>query len=821
MFANLLADIRYSLRGFAARPLFALIAVLTLALGIGANTAIFSVLHGMFLRPLPYPDGERLVEIHNSYPGMGLENAGTSIPDYLDRREQAPSLADVAMYTGASFGLSDAGAQPERLVGLRATPSLFTTLGVKAAFGRVFENEHAVPGQDKVAVLSWDLWRNRYNGDPGIVGRDIRLNGEPYRVLGVMPDGFGFPSRQLQLLVPFAFTPEQMSDNERGNEYSDSIGRLKPGATIQRLDAEMDTIVARNADRLAALGDERASGFAEFLRAANFTGRARSLREQQVGDARPMVAILQAAVAMVLLIACANVANLMLTRLNARKKELSLRSALGAGRGRLARQILTEAALLAVVGGVIGVGIASLAMDLMPALGVRTGSADYDFRLDGSVLAFALGATALAGALSALLPLISLLRLDVNDTLKEGGRLGGGGRRAAASRNALVVAQVALATTLLIGAGLLLRSFHSLSQESPGFASVGVLTVRIDLAAARYGDADARRRFFEDTLARMQAIPGVGAAAFTSNLPFSGSNSQGSYWIDGREQAVGDASPHGMQRQVSPDYFRAMDIPLRRGRLIEPRDREGGERVVVIDELLARKHFGDGEALGQRLRRLDGEEWATVVGIVGTVKHFQLADSVIKETMYWPLAQSAPEFGSFVLRSSLPPEWLIPQVREAILAVDPEQPVYDLRSLDERIAISLDNQRAPMLLVGMFAAVALSLAAIGIYGVLAFTVGQRTGELGVRMAIGAGTGQILRMILRQGTRLAVIGLGLGLIGAYIAGRAVSAQLFGIGPADPLTYLGVIVFLGAVALLACWLPARRAARIDPLVALRYE
>lgn len=823
MFANLLADIRYSLRGFAARPLFVLVAVLTLALGIGANTAIFSVLHGMFLRPLPYPDGERLVEIHNTYPTMGLDNAGTSIPDYLDRREQAVSLADIAMYTGSSFGLSDVGSQPERLVGLRATPSLFTTLQVKAALGRVFEDEHAVPGQDKVAVLSWDLWRNRYNGDPGIVGRDIRLNGEPYRVLGVMPAGFAFPRRGMQLWVPFAFTPEQMSDNERGNEYSDSIGRLEPGATIQRLDAEMDTIVARNADRLAALGDERASGFAEFLRAANFTGRARSLREQQVGDARPMVAILQAAVAMVLLIACANVANLMLTRLNARKKELSLRSALGAGRGRLARQILAETVLLAVAGGVIGVGIASLAMDLMPALGIRAGSADYDFRLDGSVLGFALGATALAGALSALLPLISLLRLDVNSAIKEGGRLGGGGRRAVASRNALVVAQVALATTLLIGAGLLLRSFHSLSQESPGFASEGVLTVRIDLAAARYRDAGARRRFFEDTLARMQAIPGVGAAGFTSSLPFSGSNSQGSYQIDGREQAVGESSPHGMQRQVSPDFFRAMGIPLLRGRLVEPRDRDGGERVVVIDELLARKHFGDGEALGQRLRRGGGGdgEWATVVGIVGTVKHFQLADSVIKETMYWPLAQSAPEFGSFVLRSSLPPERLIAQVREAILAVDPEQPVYDIRSLDERIAISLDRQRAPMLLLGVFAAVAMLLAAIGIYGVLAFTVAQRTGELGVRMAIGAGTREILRMILGQGARLTAIGLGIGLVGALIAARAVSAQLFGIGPADPLTYLGVIAFLGAVALLACWLPARRAARIDPLVALRYE
>lgn len=821
MMSNLIADIRYALRGLLARPLFTLVAASTLALGIGANTAIFSVMDGMFLRPLPYPDGERLVDIHNSYPAMGLQYAGTSIPDYLDRREQADSLEDIAIYTGAGFGLNSEGARPERLDGLRASPSLFTTLQVKAALGRVFEDAQAMPGSDQVAVLSWNLWRNRFNGDPGIVGRDVRLNGEPYRVLGVMPEGFAFPDRSIQLWVPFAFTPRQMSDLERGNEYSSSVGRLKPGASIDRLNAEMDTIVARNADRLAAMGDARAAGFAAFLRSNHFTGRARSLREQQVGDARATVAILQAAVVMVLLIACANVANLMLTHLNARKKELSLRSALGASRGRIARQILVEASLLASLGGAMGLGIAWMAMELMPALGIHTMSSDYDLRLDASVLGFAVGATVLAGALAALLPLISLTRMDINESIKEGGRIGGGGRRTTASRNALVVTQVALATTLLIGAGLLLRSFYSLSQESPGFASEGVLTLQVDLASADYADLAARRRFFGDVLARLQGIPGVAAAGFTSDLPFSASNSQGSYRIDGLQVAPNEAGPHGFQRAVDPAYFRAMGIPLLRGRLIEPSDRDGSERVVVIDQLLARKYFGDGEAIGQRLRRGRDEDWATVVGVVGTVKHQRLADSVVKETLYWPLDQAVPRSGSFVLRSTLPAERLIPQVREAILAVDPEQPVYDVRPLDERIALSLDRQRAPMLLLGVFAAVAMALAAIGIYGVLAFAVGQRAGELGVRMAIGAQSAQILKMILGQGSRLTLIGLGLGLIGAYVAARAVSAQLFGVGPADPLTYAAVAFFLGAVALLACYLPARRAARIDPLVALRYE
>lgn len=819
MLTHLIADIRYSLRGFASRPLFVLVAVLTLALGIGANTAIFSVMHANFLRPLPYPGGERLVEVYNSYPRMNLGHAGSSIPDFLDRREQAASLEDLALYTFTNFGLSDPGSQPERLVGLHATPSLFSTLEVRPALGRVFEDEHAVPGQDRVVVLSHTLWRNRYNADPGIVGRDIRLNGEPYRVLGVMPEGFGFPTRHVQAWVPFAFTPAQMSDQERGNEYSSSVGRMRPGTTVEGLQAEFDTIIARNAERLASLGDEQASGFAEFLRGGNFQGRARSLRDIQVGDAKPMVAILQAAVAMVLLIACANVANLMMTRLNARRKELSLRSALGASRGRIALQVLVEAGLLALLGGGLGLVVAMFAMDLMPQ---AAGSADYDARMDPAVLGFAIAATLLAGLLSALLPLLSLLRMDANESIKEGGRFGGGGKRATATRHGLVVLQVALATTLLTGAGLLLRSYHGLSQESPGFDREGVLTARVELSAPRYQDAEVRRRFFEQTLERLEAIPGVAHAGFTSNLPFSRSNSSGSYLIDGRQAGAGESNPHGMQRQVSPGYFHAMGIPLLRGRYLDARDIDGAERVVVIDQILARAHFGDDEALGQRIQRGAGDTaWATVVGVVGTVKHERLGDTVSKETLYWPLAQAVPSFGSFVLRSSQPPEQLMAQVREAILAVDPEQPVFDIRSLDERIALSLDRQRTPMLLLGVFAAVSMLLAAIGIYGVLAFAVGQRTGELGVRMAIGAGRGHILGMILRQGARLTLLGLGIGTVGALLAGRAASSQLFGVSSADPLTLVAVLLFLGSVALLACYLPARRAARTDPMTALRYE
>lgn len=821
MLAHFFHDLRYSLRGLIARPMFLLVAVLTLGLGIGANTAIFSVMHSLMLRPLPYPAGERLVEVYNRYPNMNLDYAGTSIPDYLDRREHAPSIEDMAMYTSASFGLSTSAGTPERLIALRTTPSLFSTLGVQAALGQVFTDAHAEIGNEQVAVLSWHLWRNRFNADPDMVGREIRLNGQPYRVLGVMPQGFSFPNRDMQLWVPYAFTERQKSDQERGNEYSASIARLKPGATVEGVTAELDTIIARNADRLAAAGDEGA-GFAAFLRAGNFKGGARSLRDQQVGEARPVLAILQAAVGMVLLIACANLANLMLIRMHGRRKELTLRSALGAGRARIALQVLGEALLLSLLGGLVGVLVATACVELMPSIGLEARSSDYDIRLDAAVLMFAAVISLFAGLLATALPLISLLRMDIGETLKEGGRSGAGGRRAALSRQALVVVQMALATTLLIGAGLLLRSFQALSEESPGFTASGLLTARVDLDAPRHAEAEARQNFIGQALQGLQALPGVDRAAFTSNLPFSHSNSSGSYSIVGRDVADGEASPHGMQRQIAGDYFEALQIPLLAGRYLNAGDSAQSERVVVIDEILAKKYFDGRDAIGQQLRRGGSDSpAATIVGVVGTIKHQQLATTVSKETLYWPVSQATPPFGSFVLRSQLPPEQLIPLVREALRAADPEQPVYDIRSLDERIALSLNQQRAPMLLLGAFAAVSMLLAALGIYGVLAYAVSQRTGELGVRMAIGASTREVLAMVMGQGVRLTVLGLGVGIAGAALFGYAASSQLFGVSAADPLTYISVCAFLATVAMAACYLPALRAARTDPMVALRYE
>lgn len=819
MLTTFLHELRYSLRTLMAQPVFALIAIATLALGIGANTAIFSVIDGLYLRDMPYRDGDRLVIVHNTYPKMGLDDAGTSIPDYFDRKTQAPSIEDIAIYNNVGFNLADAGAAPERLVALRTSASLFSTLQVQPALGRVFSEENEAPGADRVIVLSHALWENRFNADPAIVGRDIRLDAQPYRVIAVMPDGFDFPNRNVGAWVPFAFTPELKSANERGNEYSSSIARLAPGATIEKVEAEMGAIVRANVEQLGP-------DIAGFVGATGFTGRAKWLREYQVGETRTMLLVLQGAVLMVLLIACANVANLMLTRVVARQKEISVRNALGATRWRIARQLLVDALVLAVIGGALGLLLAKGSIAGFPLLGITSNQSGYDFRMDAPVLGFALVVTLVAAGLAAILPMISLLRLNIYDTIKEGGRLGSGGRRAAASRNVLVVAQIALATTLLIGAGLLLKSFHLLQSQDPGFRSDGVATALIDLPETKYVDGPAQARALEQIVDRLETIPGVQSAAYTSTLPFSGNNSSGSYSIEGLEVAEGTSPPHAMQRQVEGDYFGTMGIALKRGRLFEASDRADGAPVVVIDEFMAERYFPGQDPLGKRVRRGTSDPdaelpWATIVGVVGTIKHGRLGENVEKETIYWPVAQAPQSSGALVVKANVPPQTLNAAIREAVLSFDPEQSLFGVQTLDERISRSLNNQRAPMVLLGIFAVVALVLSAIGIYGVLAYSVGQRTGELGVRMAIGAGRSHILSLILKHGAWLTGIGLGLGLVGAFAGGQAMRTQLFGVGGTDPVIFLLVPLVLASIALFSCWLPARRATRIDPLVALRHE
>jgi predicted permease len=816
-------DIRYSFRALLAKSGFTIAAILTLALGIGANTAIFSVIDGALVRPMPYPEDERLVIVYNHYPNM-LDYAGTSIPDYVDRRAQAESLEDLALYTGASFNVAQSGT-PERLTGLRTTPSLFNVLRSQPMLGRAFTDEDAVEGKDKVVVLSYGAWQKFFNGDRGIVGKEVRFNSTPYTVVGVMPESFYFPVRATQVWVPFAFKPAELTDEERGNEYSETIGRLKPGATMTQLNAQMDAIVQRNADRLAG-GGERAQGFSKFLRAGNFTGRSKTLRDHAVGDLKQTLFLLQAATLFVLLIACANVANLMLTRVSGRSRELSVRTAMGAGRWRIARQLLTESMLLSTSGALLGVLLAYWGQQALAAsLGFDVVNGRFDFELDGKVLAFSLLLALVTGALFGLAPVLSLWHARPYEVLKEGGRSGGGGRSARATRNGLVVVQMALAVMLLIGAGLLLKSFARLSQVQPGFNSEGVLTANLVIPESKYKDDADKARFYERVLAEARTIPGVSTAGLITGLPFSNRGGTASYQIEGQPEIEGQPGPHGHMRVVDEDYLAALKIPLLQGRGFAPTDEASAPKVVLIDEYLAKKYFANESPIGKRITNDDAKDpeakWYTIVGVVGTVKHRDLAAEVNKETYYFYYKQRPINQGVLTLRSALPTGSLVEPLRAALNRVDPEQPMFDIKTLDERIRMSLADRRAPMQMLLGVRGLALLLSAIGIYGVLAFAVSNRIGELGVRMAIGAGRGDILKLVLHQGARLSLLGIAIGVLAALAGGQVLAARLFGVSATDPVTYLAVVALLGLTAFLACYLPARRAAATNPIVALRHE
>lgn len=817
MIDTLIQDIRYAVRTLVARPGFAAAVILTLALGIGANAMVFSLIDGIYLKALPYHDDANLIDLSNSYAKSGPLRAGASIPDYLDRRAAAPALADSALYTGISLNLSAEGA-PERLRGMRVTPSLFSTLGVGAALGRTFTDDEAEIGREKVVVLGDAMWRNRFNADPGVIGRDLRINGESWRVVGVMPSGFMFPNRDVQLYVPFAFTDAQKSDQQRGNEFSSIVARLAPGADLAQVKAQCDAIVKRNSDRIGAMGAEGA-GFRSFIESSGFTVTVQPLRDLLAGQRSDVLFLLQGAVALVLLIVCANIANLLLTRFSARRKEISVRTALGAGRARIARQLLIEALVLALAGGLLGLSIAIAGARLIGASGLVP-----DWVVvspDVRVIGFGLALSIVAGLLFGLLPVLTAIGTHPQEALREAGRLGGGGRGARSTRNVLVIVQLALAVTLLAGSGLLLRSFAKVTQESPGFRSGGLLTASIALPTSKYPDGPARARGFSRIMDVVRAMPGVEVAGLTDGVPFSGGEGGASYRIAGQD--TGGPPPHGHVLSVDEDYFKAMGIPLISGRTFSRADLDAATKTVVIDESFAKKQFPQGDALSQQLDMgtPGTPNLYTIIGVVSTTKYADIAAANTEEAYYFNFADSPSSNALLTLRSKTAPTALIEPLRAVIRSVDSDLPLFDIKSMDDRIDRSLAGRRVPMQLLGGFALLALILAGIGIYGVLAFAVAQRTGEFGVRMAIGASDTQIRRHVLKDGANLIVIGLGLGVMGAIALGFALHSQLFGVGRVDPASLFGVVCVLGATACLACWLPARRAAAIDPIVALRNE
>jgi putative ABC transport system permease protein len=798
-------DMRYGARMLLKNPGFTLIAVITLALGIGANAAIFSVINSVLLRPLPYPQPERLIWIWGTNPSADIKQESASLPDFADWKAQGRSFAAVGGFTNFSPILTDAG-EPERLTGSLVTDGFFTTLGVSPQLGRAFTPDEDRPDNRRVVVLGHSLWQRRFSGDPGIVGRKIILNGNPYLVVGVMPPGFKHPlpgmRAPVEVWTPLGIDP---ATTGRRSDFLGVVARLKPGVAIGQARSEMDALMRR----LEGQYPDTNRGWGVILL---------PLLERFVGDMRPTLYLLLAAVGFLLLIACANVANLLLTRATARQREVAIRSALGARRGRIVRQLLTESALLSGLGGAVGLLMAKWGMDALismsPASLPRLGEVAFDWRVLGGAFGVALVTSLLFGLLPALQAATPLL----NEALKEGGR-GADAARGKRLRGAIVVAEVALALLLSVGAGLMLRSFALLQNVNPGFNPEKVLTASLALPRAKYEEGPRVVAFYRRLLDEVAALPGVESAGLVDALPLAGGNYL-SFVIEGRPPA--DRTPDAEHRVVSPGYFKAMGIPLIRGRLLSEQDHAQASFATVISETMARRYWPNEDPLGKRINLDDtlAAPWRTIVGIVGDVRNEGL-NAEPNPQMYVSFAQTPRQGMSLVVRGAGDPTGLVAGVRNKVAELDRDQPLYNVRTLEQALAESLARERFGLLLIVTFAGLALLLAAVGVYGVLAYSVTQRTREIGVRLALGASRRDVLRLIAGQGMKLVLAGVGAGLLAAFALTRLMTRLLYGITATDPLAFIVVSVLLVVVALVACWIPARRATKIDPMVALRCE
>jgi predicted permease len=800
-------DLRYAIRALRKQPLFTLVAVLTLTLGIGANTAIFSLVYHVVWRPLPYRDAERLVFVWNSWKNGAQTDV--SIPDYLDRRTQAPAVEDATLFTTRNATVSTSG-RPEQMVTLVVTPSFFSTLGRGPQLGRAFTEDEATPGADRRVILTHSMWRSRFGGDASVVGRRIRVNGQDHEIVGVLPADFELPARDVAFLRPFAFTPEQLSDTERANEFSSMIARLRPDATIEQLNGQMRAIVVRLIDRLPAR--------AAYMRNAGFGGIAVPIRDQLVGDTRGPLFLLQAGVFLVLLIACANVANLLLMRATGRSRELAIRSTLGANPWRIVRQLLVEGVVLAGIGALAGVAVAALAVRALVSMVGTQMPAAASASIDLTVLGFTAIVALITGAIFGLVPAISALRAGPAAALKEDAGRSSASRRTRTLRGLLVVSEIALAVTLLVGAGLLLKSFARVLDVNPGFSTERVLSGQISLPAIRYPDAERIRAFWPRLMAAVQAIPGVGRVAVTGAVPFSGRDGSGTYRLLDRPLSPTDRPPHAFLQTVGGDYFRTMEIPLLAGRVFNDGDTAAAPRVVVIDEYLAERQFPGADPIGRQLNFGSPRNY-TIVGVVGTINGGDLSRPVPEERIYFNVAQVAQSIMGIVVKTSVEPSSLAAPLREALWRVDPEQAISEVRTLDDWLSRSLQPRRTPATLLAIFGGIALALSAIGIYGVLAFGVAERVREFGIRQALGADRASILGLVMKQGLRTISAGLAVGLAGSLVVSRYLQTLLFGVSARDAGVFAAVPGVLLAVALLACYIPARRATRVDPIAALR--
>ncbi|WP_224242588.1 ABC transporter permease [Hyalangium gracile] len=807
---HLLQDARYALRLLRKTPGFALAAVLALALGIGANSAVFSVVNGVLLRPLPFAEPERLVRIFGNFPSLGLNNIPTSVLEFRDYQERPRTLESVGAYAVADITLTGQDV-PERLRATLASASLLPTLGVSPMMGRGFSPEEETQGRDRVVVLTHRVWRGRFGAKPDILGTTLSLDGQPYTVVGVLPAGFEYPQRT-DLYVPFAPTPELLEPPARGQRFLDIVARLKPGVTVEGARKDMQRVVA---DMLAA----NPQGYGTK---GGWHNTVLSMEEQTVGGVRSTLWLLLGAVGFVLLIACTNVANLLLARAAARSREISIRAALGAGRRRLMTQFLTESLVLALSGGVLGLLLAMWGMDVLLAIIGDGLPRAAEVRLDGRVVVFTAAISVLTGVLFGLVPALQASRADLHGAMREGER-GTTGHGSGRVRSVLVVSQVALALVLLVGAGLFLRSFVALQAVDAGFEPQGVLTARLSLPEERYSEEPKRAAVLREFLERARAAPGVEAAGLSTLLPLTG-RSDWTTQVEGKPMSPGDPERPAVEyRVVSADYLQVLRVPLLRGRMLSDSDGFTAPHAVVINETMARAFFPGEEALGQRIRpqsRTPDAPWATVVGIVKDVREWGL-DVPARATAYYSVLQR-PVLGAYlVVRTRQAPESLLATLQAELRAVDRDLPLYDVAPMEAVVDGSVAQRRFSMVLLMIFAGVAVVLASLGIYGVIAYTVTQRTRELGIRMALGARQGDVLGLVVKHGMRLTLLGVGVGLLLALGLGRLLSALLYGVQAHDPLTFVGVAALLAGVALLASWLPARRAAKVDPALTLRAE
>jgi len=810
---TLFQDLRYGIRMLLRNPGFTIIAVLALTLGIGADTAIFSVVNGVLLRPLPYNESEKLIAL--SERSAVLEGMSIAYPNFLDWRAQNNSFENIGVFRRQSYNLTGIG-EPERLVAGQVSADLFAVLKVNATLGRVFTNDEDQPGATPVAVLSHGLWQRRLGGDPGIIGQTLTLDTRAFTVIGIMPPTFDFPSR-VELWTPVGLRAKDPGWESRGNHPGlYAMARLKPGITIGQARDDME-IVAANLEK--QYPDSNTGNRASITPAL----------ENVVREIRTALLVLLSAVGFVLLIACANVANLLLARATNRQKEIAIRTALGASRTRIVRQLLTESMLLSFAGGALGLLLARAGVTLIVAISPNSIPRSTEIGLDPRVLAFTIAISVLTGMIFGLAPALQASKPDLNETLKDAGRGSTGRRRLL--RSGLVVSEVALTMVLLIGAGLMIRSFYRLQRVDPGFVADNLLTFNVSLPQKKYAEDQQRINFYQQLLQNLHGMPGVQSVAMATGLPLGNNGWQSGFWIEGRPEPPQGQRPLTEVAFVSPGYFDTMRMTLLGGRNFTEQDVKPSTppdpqhpafsppTVTIIDEDFARRYWPDEDPIGRQIVFWGGK--VTVVGVVRRVKMEGLSTDSNRVQSYYPFLQNPSGSMSIVLRTAGDPASLANVVRQQVLAIDPDQPIYSVQTMGQIWTDSIAPDRLYLMLLGTFAAVALVLAGVGIYGVMAYSVTQRTHEIGIRMALGARPGDVLGMVIRQGMTLAAAGLAIGLGGALLATRAMSSLLFGVSATDPLTFIVISIVLAGVALGACFVPARRATKVDPMIALRYE